>query len=252
MEADLVSIITPCYNAAPYLESTYKSIRAQEYQNWEWVVTNDSSTDDSLQILQQLQERDSRIKIFTQKNGGAAATRNNSIKEASGRFHAFLDADDLWFPDHLSTLIPFQLEKECALVYSNYEIRTDDTHMDFIGSPKVNYTGLLKQNVISCLTAIIDTSRVGKIYSPIIKRRNDLAMWLKVLEIEEYAYNANKITAVYRLNPGSLSGDKKGVIKNQYEFLRNTLGMNFFKSAYFLGIWAVNGFLKYRKFKASR
>ena len=120
-----VSIITSAYNASGTILETYESIKVQTFSNWEWLIVDDWSTDNTKEIIDDLAKKDDRIKVFqTEKNSGAASARNVAIEKASGKYIAFLDADDLWVSDKLETQLKFMNDNEYAFTYGNYEVFT--------------------------------------------------------------------------------------------------------------------------------
>ena len=143
----LVSIITPSYNCAKYIEETIQSIQAQTYTNWELLITDDCSTDESVDIIRNYSATDSRIKLFILKeNSGAGVARNNSIKEARGRFIAFCDSDDRWYPNKLECQLAFIKENGCALSYASYDVCDELGHK----TGHVNCLSKLTENGLAC------------------------------------------------------------------------------------------------------
>ncbi|RRO22284.1 glycosyltransferase family 2 protein [Flavobacteriaceae bacterium 14752] len=246
----LVSIITASYNAEKYIDETIKSVQAQTYQNWEMLITDDCSTDNTCQIIQDLAKSDSRIKLFKLKqNAGPAVARNNSIKEAKGRFIAFLDADDIWFDFHIKDSISFSLEKKAPFVFASYKRSNENlefVHSDFIVPSKVTYSDILKSNSISCLTAFIDIKKLGKKYMPEIRKRQDMGLWLKYIKDCKFAYGIQKPHAIYRMRENSLSRNKMDLIKHQWRYYRKVEKLNFIESFYYLLCWMYYGYFKYK------
>lgn len=251
MEEDLVSIITPLYNSERFVTEAIKSVLAQTYPHWEMLVINDGSTDKGPEIVKQYIQTDPRIHLINQKNGGSAAARNNGIGQARGRYIAFLDADDQWDANFLEEQLKLLKEKNCLLVYSAH--RRIDEHgkeilRPFVPPTSVTRDELLKSCVISCLTAVYDRSVYGKIYQHEDRRiREDFVLWLDILKYCKVAYGNQHIIASYRIISSSLSHPKHKVVAQQYKVYRQVEGMNIFQSLYYLLIWAVRGYLKYRK-----
>ena len=232
----LVSIIMPSYNSELTIKESIKSVIEQTYSNWELLITDDCSTDRTCQIVKEFVEQDDRIKLFvSDKNKGAGAARNNSIKESSGRFLAFLDSDDLWAPDKLKEQINYMTINGYALTYTAYsKIDTyGNIKKDILPPSKGDFSSLLKSNDIGCLTAIYDTEVVGKVYMPLIRKRQDMALWLIILQKIDYAHCLNKNLAFYREGHLSLSSNKIKIIKSQWEFYRNYLGFGYVKAVYY-------------------
>lgn len=166
----LVSIITPCYNAAPFISQAIESVLAQSFGDWEMIIVDDCSSDDSLSIIQEYARIDSRIRYLrTDKpSGSPTLPRNMGIKEAKGRYIAFLDSDDIWLPNKLSDQLKVFEKSEVAIVFSNYEkvsLGGERCGREVIAPCEVDYPLLLKGNCIGCLTAMYDSALTGKIFS---------------------------------------------------------------------------------------
>ncbi|WP_435415271.1 glycosyltransferase family 2 protein [Polaribacter aestuariivivens] len=244
----LVSIITPSYNSEAFIEQTIKSVLNQSYSNWEMLITDDGSKDASIKVIEKFSKNDDRIKLFKQINSGPAKARNNSIKNAKGQYLAFLDSDDLWFPEFLETSLKHVKNSE-GFVFSSYkrcdENTLEEKYKDFIVPEKVNYIDILKTNSISCLTAFIDIKKLGKEFMPDIMFRQDMGLWLKYLNKINFARGIKKPLAIYRIRSNSHSRNKKKLLKPQWYFYRQVEGLSFLSSIYFMTVWAYNGFKKY-------
>lgn len=248
---DLVSIITPVYNAEKFIEETIRSVQNQSHQNFEHVLIDDCSSDNSQNIIEEFASRDSRIKYFKlAKNSGPAVARNRAIELAKGRYLAFLDADDIWFDFHLKESLTFMNENNIGFVFASYKRSNENLEFiypNFIVPSKVSYNDILKSNSISCLTAVIDISKLGKKYMPLIRKRQDMGLWLNYLKEVEYAYGIQKPHAIYRIREDSLSRNKLKLIKYQWEFYRKIEQLSVIKSLYYLASWTYLGYKKYRK-----
>lgn len=213
---ELVSIIMPSYNSAKYISEAIESVIAQTYTNWELLITDDCSTDNSRDIIKQYTEVDNRVKLFCLKeNSGAGVARNNSIKEAKGRFIAFLDSDDRWKPNKLEVQIGFMLENGYELTYSSYDVCNQSGNIvsKVTCLNRLSYTTLIRDNGIGCLTAIYDTKNIGKVYMPTIRKRQDWGLWLSVIKKTKYAYGIrDEYLAIYR--------DSNGLSSNKMKLLR--------------------------------
>ncbi len=244
-----VSIITPVYNAERFLEITAQSVLSQTYQNWEWILINDCSLDSSWQIMQKLAKLDSRIMIFSnEKNLKSGKTRNFAIENATGRFIAFLDADDVWHKDKLSNQVSFMLDNNYHFTHTSYGY-LDESGNKIKGtlhvSKKVDYKHLLKRTEISCLTAMYDAEKIGKFYMSEHARKQDYALWLDILKSGIKSYGLDMELAYYRQVKGSATSKKYKLILKHISFLRDTQGFNIIKSVYYTGYWMVNGFVRY-------
>ena len=247
---DLVSIITPSYNSLDFVSMTIDSVLNQTYQNWEMIIVDDVSSDNSCETIEAYSKKDSRIKLIRLEiNSGPAIARNRALKEAKGRYMAFLDSDDLWHPDKLSKQISFMKEKGIALSYTGYyriEEESEET-IDQIPVPnKVDYSELLKQNIIGCLTAMYDTQKLGKVYMPTILKRQDFALWLNILKKIPYAYGIDEPLAYYRVRKTSVSSNKLIASKYNWKLYREIEKLPLYKAIYYFGWYTYKSFLKYK------
>jgi glycosyltransferase involved in cell wall biosynthesis len=248
--AKLVSIITPTFNSASYIAETIQSVQNQTYQNWEMIIVDDGSTDETVSIIQQIQKTEHRINLVIQpKNVGPAITRNIGIELVQGKYLTFLDADDLWFPDFIQNSITTIQQTKVPFVFSSYR-RADESlnfvYSDFIVPQKVTYHDILKTNSISCLTAFLDIEVLGKKFMPIIHKRQDMGLWLQYLKEIPFAHGIQEPKAIYRIRKNSLSRKKSDLIKYQWQFYRKVEKLSVIHSAYYMVHWMVRGFLKYR------
>lgn len=244
---DKVSIITPIFNSIDTIKETYLSILSQSYNNWEWLVTDDCSTDGSYELLFDLTKEDKRIKLFRNaSNQGAGYSRNNSIKHAKGRFIAFLDSDDLWLPTKLEKQISFMLSNNHALTYTQYQKFDRNGDKGIVLPPgSTSYDELLISNVIGCLTAVYDSSILGKRYMPLIRKRQDMGLWLDILKDIPKAYCLKEVLAKYSVDTG-MTSNKLKVLSYQWKFYRTVVGLGFFKSCSVFILYAARGFIKHR------
>lgn len=243
----VVSIITPLYNCASFLDKTVQSVLAQTFHDWELIMVDDCSTDDSLKIAQAYAAQDKRINVIKlEQNSGAAIARNTAIKAATGRFIAFLDSDDLWHPEKLNLQINFMLTNDLAFSYTGYE-KIDETGTVFglMGVPeRVHYKQLLKTCVIGCLTAVYDTEKLGKVYMPTSTKREDFATWLNILKQIDFAHGLTVPLAQYRVYANQTSGKKASMAKENWRLYRDLEKLNFFQASYYFGHYAVRGVLR--------
>lgn len=233
----LVSIITPSYNSECFIIETIESIKLQSYTNWELLITDDCSTDGTWNLLQEYAEKDNRIKTYRlDNNSGAGAARNNSIKHAKGRYIAFCDSDDQWKKAKLEKQLAFMQEKACSFSFSSYSIISEkgDLIGERIAPPEVNHKIMLKNNYIGCLTAMYDTQKLGKVYMPEIRRRQDWALWLSILKKTDKAFGVSESLALYRDRSGSISSNKLRLIKDNWIIYRNIEGYTIIKSSFYM------------------
>lgn len=221
----LVTVVTAAYNCARFIRETVSSVQAQSYQNWEMILVNDCSTDNTLDILNEISLSDERVKVISlEENGGAAVARNRALKEAKGKYVAFLDSDDLWLPQKLEKQIAFMEEKDLAFTFTAYE--TMDEQGDSVGTivnvpQQIDYKGLLKNTIIGCLTVVINVEKTGMLQMPNIRTRQDFALWLAVLRRGFIAYGMNEVLARYRKVSGSISSNKWKAAKRNFYIYRH-------------------------------
>jgi glycosyltransferase involved in cell wall biosynthesis len=246
----LVSIITPSYNSAKFIAETIQSVQNQTYQNWEMIIVDDGSSDETETIVKTFIEKDKRIQFYKlEQNSGPAVARNTGIEKAKGNYMTFLDADDIWFPNFIENSIATINETNVSFVFSSYRRSNENlefVYSDFIVPQKVTYTDILKSNSISCLTAFLDVKTLGKKFMPIIRKRQDMGLWLQYLKEIPYAYGIQEPQAIYRIRENSLSRKKSDLIKYQWQFYREVEKLTVFQSIYYMLHWMYRGFMKYR------
>jgi teichuronic acid biosynthesis glycosyltransferase TuaG len=252
MEKGLISIITPMYNGERFVSQTIESVIKQTYKNWEMIVVDDGSKDDGAQIVLKYAEKDHRIQLVSQKNGGSGSARNNGIGRAKGQYIALLDADDTWNPDFLEKQLNLMREKNALLVYASHTRIDENSNQilkPFIVPSKVTYTDLLKTCSISCLTGLYDTEKYGKVYlrEDMKSLRDDYVYWLEIIKKVKVAYGNTEVLANYRILGSSASRKKKKVIVPHFKVLYNIEKLGLLRSLYYLGNWAFISYFKYRK-----
>ncbi|WP_417602168.1 glycosyltransferase family 2 protein [Owenweeksia hongkongensis] len=246
-----VSIVCAAYNCAAYLPKTIESVINQAYPDWELLIVNDCSTDNTAEVAESYAQADNRIKLLNNiKNVGPAKTRNNGIEAAQGKYLAFLDGDDFWEPDFISTSMNFLKNKKEVFCFSSYYRVDEDLNPlydPFIVPEKVNYESILRTCPISCLTAFIDIEQTGKYYMPNIEKRQDYGLWLNILKDVNFAYGIEKPLATYRIRKGSVSRNKWKAMYYVWKVYRDVEKINLFKSMYLLVVYALNGMKKYSR-----
>lgn len=255
MEKELVSIITPMYKGAAFVGETIQSVLSQEYDNWEMIIVDDCSPDGGAGITEvKKYTHDPRIKLIESKqNRGSSGARNIALKEAKGRYIAFLDSDDIWHPEFLEKQMAFLHKKEAPLVFSSYRRIDENTKEEllrpFIVPEKVSYKSLLKTCPIFPSTAIYDTSKTPKIFfnEDLGSMRDDYVYWLKMFKDISYGYGNPEILVDYRMRKSSVTGNKSKVIKPQWNVLHKVEKLGLIPSAYYLLCWAFISYFKYRK-----
>ena len=245
------SIITPAFNCSKYIDDCIKSVISQTFRNWEMIIVDDCSTDNSAEIIRRYCSVDHRIQYLqTDKpSGSPVLPRNIGINAAQGRYIAFLDSDDQWLPEKLENQLRFFDDKNVAIVFSNYEkvSETGERNGRKIIAPEiVDYKTLLKGNCIGCLTATYDTLKVGKMYFQDIGHE-DYALWLAILKKGYIAKNSRTIEALYRLVDGSLSANKFEAFKWHWHILKRVERLSYIKASYYFINYAFRAVIKQLK-----
>lgn len=249
MKNEQVSIITPSFKSERFISQTIESVLAQTYQNWEMIIVDDVSPDNSNEIIEEYCKKDSRIKLIKlEKNSGPAIARNRAIEEAKGRYIAFLDADDLWKPEKLEKQLNFMNENDLAFTYSSYDLIDDEGKSlgIFITKKSINYKDMLKTCSVGCLTAIYDTQKLGKVFMPDILKRQDYGLWLKILKEVQTAKGIIEPLATYRILKNSVSSNKLKAAYYVWRLYRDVEKLNLLQSIYYFCHYAYNGVRKYK------
>ena len=235
MNEPLVSVIMPAFNAAAYISEAIASVQNQTYKNWELFVIDDFSTDETCSLVEKIIEQEPRIQLLKNlKNEGAGGTRNKGISAAKGDFIAFLDADDLWLPEKLEIQLNSMKENHLAMSFSSYHLISENGEYlskGILALPKLTYKKLLKANYVGNLTGMYDVSKTGKIYSPLLRKRQDWALWLSVLKKVGFAKGIQQPLACYRIRTNGISTNKWGLIKYNYQVYNRFLNFGSLKSS---------------------
>lgn len=254
-ENALVSIIMPSYNTAGFIDETINSVLDQTYENWELIIVDDCSTDETDAVIAPFLS-DSRIKYYKNEvNSGAAVSRNRALREAQGHWIAFLDSDDLWMPDKLEKQISFMVENGYHFSYTNYnEIDDDGNELGTLwtGPKIIDSIRMGMFNYMGCLTVMYDRDYVGLIQVADIKKRNDYAIWVKVVKKCD-AYLLDECLSTYRVrSSGSIMNRGKnplGRMKYNYQMWRESEGKSALKAFVLTGVNSVFGALKKIKYR---
>lgn len=244
----LVSIIMPSYNAESYIAESIESVLHQTYTNWELIITDDCSSDHTPEIVQSYCKQDSRIDFaIAQHHSGIAGTRNQCLSRAKGRFVAFLDNDDLWYPEKLEKQVRFMIENRCSFIYSEYELMNED------GTPKgktiktagvIDYNKYLKNTIIGSGTIMLDTNKTGKLQMPDNATSDDMALWCKILKEGHHAYPMKEILMKYRVRSNSASANKLKAAKDVWIVYRKQEKLPFFYALTCFCCYAFNATIK--------
>lgn len=237
MEKNLISIIVPIYNAEKFIKETIETVLNQTINNFELILVDDISTDNSSKIIKEYTKKDSRIKyVKLEKKGLASGARNRGVLEAKGEFVCFLDADDLWSKDKLEKQLLFMKKNNCAFSFTGYEFANNQgipNGKKVIVPFKINYKQALKNTTIFTSTVMFDMKKIKKedIYMPNIKSE-DTATWWKILKKGYIAYGLNEVLTLYRRSEGTLSSNKIEAIKRIWYLYRKQEKLNLFSAIY--------------------
>lgn len=246
---ELVSVIMPVHNAETFLNQSIQSVIVQTYQNWELLVVDDCSNDNSAIVIQKFVQQDNRIKYLktNRPSGSPILPRDIGIENAKGRYIAFLDSDDAWLPNKLETQLKmFEQYEDMAICFSNYEKMTEGGKRNnrVVQAPAITtYKQLLLGNVIGCLTAVYDTQKVGKVFFQ-NHSHEDYILWLEILKKGYVARNTNTIEALYRVRENSVSSNKLKTLCWQWDIYRNVEKIGLFRSSYYFFNYAYRAFKK--------
>lgn len=227
----MVSIITPMFNSEVFIADTIQSILKQTYTNWELILIDDNSNDNTLQIVEPFRSQNPNIKLLKNtKNQGAALSRNLGIKAAKGKFIAFLDADDLWKPNKLQTQIEFMELHACDVCFASYDLINEQgkpLNKRVKALPVLTYQKLLKSNYLGNLTGMYNAKVLGEILAPNLRKRQDWLLWLAAIKkSDKPALGIEESLAFYRVRTNALSSNKLGLLKYNYWVYKKGLGFS--------------------------
>ncbi len=229
--SELVSIITPTFNAEKYIRATLQSVLNQSYQNWEMILVDDASTDLTVSIIEEFAQKDTRIKLFKlAENSGNGFARNVALEKAAGKYIAYLDADDLWFPLKLEKQIQFLKANNLPFTFSFYDCIDEEGNSlnRRVEAPlNLTYNQLFFCNYVGNLTAIYDVDYFGKIALEASQKRQDWRLWLTILKQIKTTKPVSEPLAFYRIRKDSISSSKFKLIKHNFGVYREFHGYNF-------------------------
>lgn len=243
----LVSIVMPAYNAVKTIGQSIDSVQAQIFTDWELLVVDDCSSDETCSIVRGYTSIDNRINLIQQPtNAGPARARNVALRAARGRYIAFLDSDDCWPPQKLERQVNFMIERKSVLSYTLYrrfmaDIKQPGPLVELPSS--FTYTGLLKNTGIGCLTAMIDRELSGPIEFPLI-RHEDYALWLSILKRGVVAHGLMEDLGRYRVSKSSISGNKFKSASWVWNIYRHVEKLNPLYAVWYFSHYAWNAYRK--------
>lgn len=230
MEKPLVSIITPSFNCEKFIAKTILSVQNQTYKNWEMIIVDDCSSDQTVSIIKEISSQDNRIQLFQlETNSGTGIARNFALAKATGKYIAFLDADDLWKPLKLELQIDFLKKHNLPFTFSFYECINEagESLNRRIESPRnLSYRQLFFCNYIGNLTGIYDVNYFGKITISSFRKRQDWIHWLIILKKLKTAQPVAESLALYRIRENSISASKYELLKHNFAVYRKFHGYN--------------------------
>lgn len=239
----LVSVITPTYNCGAFIGKTIESVQAQTYTDWEMVIVDDCSVDNTREVVARYAEKDRRIHYhILPENSGAAVARTKAMQLAKGNFMAFLDSDDLWMPDKLQRQLDFMQKNGYAFTCTAYEQIDEDGNLlnkTIKTVQKTNYNRLLLDCPVGNSTVMYNVDAIGKFEVPNIRKRNDDALWLAMLKKERYIYGMPDVLMQYRIRKNSISSNKLQLIKYHWILYREIEHLNVFRSAFHICWWCL-------------
>ena len=242
METPLVSIITPSFNSEKFIASTIRSVQDQTYSNWELLIVDDCSTDNTERIVADFTQNDNRIKFYKlTKNSGAGVARNQAVQMAGGKFIAFLDSDDVWKPEKLSKQTNYLISNNLPFTFSFYDCIDEEGNPinKRVEAPKtLTYFQLFFCNFVGNLTGIYDVDYFGKIPISGIRKRQDWMVWLTVLKKIRKAQPIPESLAFYRVRKDSISASKFLLLQHNFTVYRL-----FHKFNVFVSLLCMAGFL---------
>ncbi len=242
-----VSVVTPAYNSERFINQTITSVLNQTYKDWELIVIDDASLDNTIEIVNRFIKKHSNIRLLQNKtNCGAAISRNRGIREAKGDLIAFLDADDLWKPDKLEKQVAFIKERKCDVCFCSYDLMNEQgspLNAQIKALPSLSYKKLLKSNYVGNLTGVYSAKTLGRITSANLRKRQDWLIWLEAIKKSgKPALGIQETLAIYRVRESSISSNKLNLVKYNYWVYKKGLGFSTIKSVYSLIVFLFEHF----------
>ncbi len=250
MNKTLISVVMPAYNAKEYINDAIKSVLEQTYSSLELIIVDDCSTDETLDIIRGFAETDKRVRFYeNDKNIGVAMTRNRGMSHASGEWVAFIDADDMWYPEKLERQLSLALSETADVIYCSYALvrGVDGVFIkDYIVPRGTDYKEMLKENVMSASTVMLRREITEKYLFGDKFVHEDYVYWLSLVKSDFKCVGAADILSAYRVNRGSRSENKLRAAKNRWEIYRKSERLSLFKALAYFMIYAVRGIVKYK------
>lgn len=244
-KTQLVSIIMPMYNCEKYVREAVLSVTNQTYKNWELIICDDCSSDNSHNIVKELAKNDKRIKVVcNDKNYGTAASRNKCLDLATGEYICLLDSDDTYDPTFIEKQLNFAL-RNGPFVFCSFRRLATKTTTNYIVPAKATYNRILKGSCLSTLSVFISKDLIGNTRFKVNSEVEDFLFFLELLKKTDKAIGNKEVLATYRIIEGSKSRNKGLLAKKMWKLYRKDLCMNFFECLFYFSCWAVHGVFKY-------
>jgi len=248
---ELVSIIVPSYNSEKFVAETIESVINQTYSEWELLIVDDCSMDNTCEIIEKIAKSDSRINLIKHvQNGGPAKARNTAIKRAKGRYIAFLDSDDLWLPHKLEHQLEFARQRKAILSFTQYRriSSTGDKCGRLVPIPStLDYRSLLKNTAIATSTVIVDRQKSGP-FEMVNTYYDDFVLWLNLLKRGTIAHGLQEDLMRYRIVDKSVSRHKGKSALWVWRTYRNIESLSLPSAAWCFVNYALRGYIKYKDF----
>ena len=246
---DFVSIITPVYKCEEMVERTIQSVLAQTFADWEMILVDDCSPDNSAAVVLSCAEKDDRIRYHKlEENSGAAVARNTALTLARGQYIAFLDSDDIWLPEKLEKQLKFMKKSGAGFSYTDYAyIDRDDniTRRRIRCAEYVDYERLTHGSIIMCSSVMLDLEKVGPFEMPSIRSGQDYATWTMLMRTRGIrAQNVGENLSRYRKHEGSLSANKIRAFRRTWRVNREFEKMSFFTCLRVISVYSVHWFVR--------
>lgn len=249
MNEPTVSIVMPSYNAARFILPSIASVVAQTFTDWELLIVDDASRDDTVEQILAHCQHESRVRLIVlAQNQGAAVARNTAIEAARGRYIAFLDCDDQWLPEKLEVQLRFMGQTGSPFTFTAYEkVRETGEQVAVVGVPqRTTYHSMLKTSVVGCSTAMYDSHYFGKVLMPLVRMRQDFGLWLALLKKTSHGSGIQQVLVRYNVRADSISSNKRNAALYTWRVYRQVERLPLLVAFWFFANYAFRGFLRHR------
>ncbi len=248
MNEPTVSIIMPSYNAARFILASIASVVAQTFTDWELLIVDDASRDDTVEQIRAHYQHESRVRLTVlAQNQGAAVARNTAIEAARGRYIAFLDCDDHWLPEKLEVQLRFMEQTGSSFTFTAYEkVLETGEQVAVVGVPqRTTYHSMLKTSVVGCSTAMYDSHYFGKVLMPLVRMRQDFGLWLALLKKTPHGRGIQQVLVRYNVRADSISSNKRNAALYTWRVYRQVERLPLPAALWFFANYAFRGFVRH-------